>query len=100
MKKRHNESNATIYVNDKVVGNIYNSSLYYPWGWTERCECTDLPITKSVCSYYNRDWQQFSYESVMRDTLKKLQKYFATHYEKKGQNIKIKIIDENKHIIE
>lgn len=99
MRKRHNVQSAITYVDGEVKGHIYNSSLWYGWGWTERTECTDLPLTKSVASYYNRSWQQFDYESTMRDMLVKIKKYFAKQ-SNSVQNVKIKIVDERFHVIE
>lgn len=99
MRKRHNEQKAVIYVNGEIKGHIYNSSLWYSWGWTERTECTDLPITKSVASYYNRSWQQFDYQVTMRDMLDKLRKYFARQTDG-VTHIKVKIVDERNHVVE
>ncbi len=77
-RKRHNEQNFYLFSNGKQTDvTIYASTLYYPYGWVERVEALDVPITMSKQTYYNRDWQRFHYESCLKDLLHKLTKYFA-----------------------
>lgn len=77
-RTRHNEQNFSLYYNGKrtdIV--IYASTIYYPYGWTERVEALNVPITMSRATYYNRDWQRFDYETCLQDLLRKLIDYFA-----------------------
>jgi hypothetical protein len=56
---------------DTIILHCYSTNTRN--GFTHQCYCTDFPnITKSRISYFNRTWEAFEYESVLRSYIDKL----------------------------